>query len=148
MRTTFPHGFPVMPVVLAPSVCSDGSDEDPGPGAPSFYLLGDASVYTVGGVSFTTRYAPLGQFESDVHKIAGMESFPSLLLGSSPFWMAETEATYRLWKAVNDYVQLVNAKGFHLPVIGEGEFAARYLDGTIRTPGSMSAGAQSTIVSM
>ncbi len=89
--------------LLAGCSDADGSSTDPELGGTPPLFPGDASAYTVGGVSFTLRYAPTSQIVSDDYLIAGEESRLPGILNSSAFWMAETEVTYELWKTVYDW---------------------------------------------
>jgi hypothetical protein len=62
----------VLVASFALSSCSDGSaKQDPSLGGAPQPLPGDASAYTVGGVSFTMRYVPTSQCESDDYLISG-----------------------------------------------------------------------------
>lgn len=84
-------------LTLVLSGCTGGKKPPIGfkPGSPALYKVGDGSFYM--------RYAPAGTFVSDDPAITASEELPGAVEVSEPFWMAETEVTYALWKEVYDW---------------------------------------------
>ena len=69
----------------------------------SFYEPGARVSHAVGGVVFKMRYAPSASFKSDDPIISNNEKLPNFAQVSDPFWIAETEVTYELWKKVYEW---------------------------------------------
>jgi formylglycine-generating enzyme required for sulfatase activity len=69
----------------------------------SFYEPGDSSSYQVGKVAFKMRYAPASSFSSDDPIMSKESKFPDFVQVDAPFWIAETEVTYELWREVYDW---------------------------------------------
>lgn len=67
------------------------------------YEPGDSSSHGVGGVVFRMRYAPSASFQSDDPIISNNDKLPAFVQVDDPFWIAETEVTYELWKEVYNW---------------------------------------------
>jgi sulfatase modifying factor 1 len=85
-------------IVLLGTLTGCGGGNSGGPGGDP--TPGQSSIYTVGGVSFTMRYAPGASFTSDDDDIVGDSNLPESVTVANAYWMAETEVTYQLWEAV------------------------------------------------
>ncbi len=76
-------------------------------------------------VSFSMKYVPGGTFPTGVNDSGDTDgdnindvSSPSTI--STPFWIAETETTYQLWKAVYDWALTHGYTISHAGVMGDG----------------------------
>lgn len=92
----------------AGTVATTDSFVDPKPG--------DRAVYSSSGISFGMRYVPGNiEFPMDFYDFGILK-----VSIDRPFWIAETEVTYELWKKVYDWA--VSGKGKH-----EGAGAYRFI---------------------
>ncbi|MGE5604628.1 MAG: formylglycine-generating enzyme family protein [Bacteroidota bacterium] len=94
----FSHAVLILILTLVPALTGCGGGG--GTPTPIGYTPGQSSVCTVGGVSFTMRYAPTGSFTSDDNTISGDPNLPGPINVANAYWIAETEVTYKLWTAV------------------------------------------------
>lgn len=64
---------------------------------------GTEASHEIGGVIFKMRYAPKASFTSDDPVISKDKDYQASITVDNPFWIAETEVTYELWKKVYDW---------------------------------------------